>query len=186
MKFILTNRAVDIKKNYKNEKRYKIYNYQYRRHDEIYRKNKGYFCPSQIVLDLKNNIKENLLINRNFKMISMHSEDCIKYNYRNLPEVKENLNEYNDFLRLVNKYLNNITFYDIKIIKNDLFNIYKENNFKFEYNTKKINDIINNFKKNSVKFSKDYIFRENKDLNNNNFLRDYSYFLVDTIYKKKV
>ena len=57
MKYVLTNRAVDIKKPYKDQSRYKIYNCQYRRHDEIYRKNKGYFCPSQIVFDLKKKFK---------------------------------------------------------------------------------------------------------------------------------
>ena len=116
--------------------------------------------------------------------MALHSEECIKLNFKKLPVIKETFNEYNDFLKLIYHYLNNLNFFDIKVVKNDIYNIYKENNFKFEYNIKKINKILNNFKKNSIKFSKDYIFKSNMDLNNKYFLRDYSYFLVDSEHKK--
>ena len=60
-----------------------------------------------------------------------------------------------------------------------------DNQYAFPFNKKKVTDTINNYIKNSIKFQKTYIFEENKDLNGNIFLRDYSYFLADTEFFNK-
>ena len=83
--------------------------------------------------------------------------------------------------RLITKYIIDKTnFFNKKLIYNDIYKIYLDNQYAFPFNKKKVTDTINNYIKNSIKFQKAYIFEENKDLNGNIFLKDYSYFLADT------
>ena len=125
------------KKKYTDQNKYKIYNCQYRRKNEKFRVNKGNFCNSQILLEISNN--DNILINNNFKILSTLSKECIELNFQNIPEVKENLYQIDEFHKLIYKYLENITFYDIILkiiylifimIKNILLNMILKKSMK--------------------------------------------------------
>ena len=54
MKYNLTTKIRDIKKEFQNIKKYKVYSCQYRRKNEPYRKGLGKFCNSQIIIELNN------------------------------------------------------------------------------------------------------------------------------------
>lgn len=181
MRYNLTKRDVDIKKKYKNKKKYKIYSCQYRRKYEASRKHKGKFCSSQIALEINNN---NEIINKNFILLEKHSEECINHNCINLPEVKEVTLKQKEFNEKVFKFLDNITYFDNKYIKSEILKIHKGYNFNFD--NKDLNRLINNFKKNSYKFTKEYMFIQNKDKEGNFILRDYSFFLIDSGKKSKL
>ena len=76
MKFKLTTRNADIKKDFQNSNLYKIYSFINRRKDEPYRKGKGNFCSSQVLLIIIIYC-DNELKNRQFTLIEKHSQDCI-------------------------------------------------------------------------------------------------------------
>ena len=58
----------------------------------------------------------------------------------------------------VNNYLDTISFYNKKQIKNNIKKIYLDNKYKFDLEKNEINKIMLNFKNNSIKFTKQYIF----------------------------
>ena len=51
MKYNITKRNCDIKKDYKDKKRFTVYTCQYHRKYENLKNQYGYFCNAQIVLD---------------------------------------------------------------------------------------------------------------------------------------
>ena len=179
MRFNITNRTVDIKKPYRDNKKYKVFSCRYRRKDEDKRKGLGFYCNFQIIWDISKdkNINENL-INKNFILLCDHSEQCLKNNLQNLPEINELINEKKDFEIKVYKFLDKLTFYNKKYVKDELIKIYKDNNYKFKIDNNDLNRIINLFKKNSIKFTKEIIFSNNKTKDNQFFLRKYEYLLI--------
>lgn len=46
-----------------------------------------------MILYLKDVRKENELISRNIKLIENHSNECMNMNYKNYPDIKEDVNE---------------------------------------------------------------------------------------------
>lgn len=101
-------------------------------------------------------------------------------NYSSIPEIKEVIDENNYFNKLVYEYLENLTYYNKKIIKNKIIEIYNEKQFKFKLSNIHINLLINKYRNNSIKFTKQYIFNSDKLNKGNTILREYSYFLLDT------
>ena len=184
MKFKLTTRNVDIKKEFQNSNLYKIYSCINRRKDEPYRKGKGYFCSSQVLLKLKNN-GDNELINRQFTLLEKHSPDCIKLSLKHKENLKEYFNYKQTFLNEVYNYLESILIFNKKFIKIEIMKIYKNYESYFELDNKEINTIINNFKRDSIKFTKNFIFINNKDNKGNNLLQSYNYFLIYNEKKQK-
>ena len=63
-RYDLTTRQVDIPREYRGKKQFKIYSFKFRRKDEHIRKGKGNFCNAQILQDLSKNTFSNMLINR--------------------------------------------------------------------------------------------------------------------------
>jgi hypothetical protein len=113
-KYNITTRLVDIKKQYRNNKNYKIYSCQNRRKDEPIRKGQGNFCKAQILLDLSKTTTENLLINRNYRILSLHSSECIELNFNNIPMIKTDNEEKESFNNEIYHYLDKINFFNKK------------------------------------------------------------------------
>ena len=99
--------------------------------------------------------------------------------------MEEIVEEENLFKDKVFLYLDNISMYNKKQIKNNILNIYKDNKFKFPLNNNDINKIIYNFLKYSIKFTKQYMFVKDKDNKGKDFLRECNYFLGEIKNKKK-
>ena len=186
MRYNITNRKVDIKKEYRDYRKYKIFSCQYRRKKEGNKTHKGNFCNAQILYTIEDsNKKDNILINKNYKILNNHSNDCLKMNFENLPEVVENNSQKEEFMNKIYYFFDKLTFYNKKYIKDEIYKIYTCNNYTFKIDNNSINNIISNFKKNSYKFTKQYMFENNSDRNGNHILRTYKYFLIECKNKNK-
>ena len=79
MKYNITKRNCDIKKDYQEQKRFTVYTCQYHRKYENLKNQNGYFCNAQIIPD-RSYIDNNELINRSYLMIENHSNGCFILN----------------------------------------------------------------------------------------------------------
>lgn len=94
------------------------------------------------------------------------------------------INDHNVFLKKVNDYLENLTYYNKKFIRIEIRKLYDDGDYNFTIDNKDINRIINDYKNKSIKFNKEYIFLKEKN-NKKKILREYSYFLIETYNKKE-
>ena len=92
------------------------------------------FCNAQILLDLTKYNKENLLINRYYRILALHSSECIELNFNNIPIIKKNLDEKEYFWNEIFDYLEKINFFNKKIIYNDIYKFYLDKRYSFPFN----------------------------------------------------
>lgn len=51
-----------------------------------------------------------MLINRNYRILNIHSVECIELNFNKIPKIKKGTEEKEDFLTLIIDYLDKISF----------------------------------------------------------------------------
>ena len=95
------------------------------------------------------------------------------------PEIKDTINEWDEYQTYCINYLNNINgeFDKNKAIEK-FEGIHKENQYEFKFDKQKVKKIINQWMRNSLKFSMYTILEKNNSLNLNGeiFLREFRYF----------
>jgi len=95
-----------------------------------------------------------MLKNINYRILNIHSVECIEFNFNKIPKIKKETEEKEHFRTLIIDYLDKITFYNKKYVKMDIYNKYKEKFYTFPYNKKEVNRIMTNYKNNSINFLK--------------------------------
>lgn len=99
-----------------------------------------------------------MLINRNYFIFNIHSDKCIELYYNKIPIIKNEIEEKEEINKHVHEYLEIIIFYNRKNVKNYIFNLHKEKEYKFVFTNKDITLIIQNFK--IIFFFKRYRYKE--------------------------
>lgn len=109
MKYLLTIRLVDIKKNIETVKNIEFIHANLEGKMKILKTNMAISVdPKLLELLFSDN---NAIINKSYVLLEGHSEDCIKINLINLPEVKEATNEQKIFFNKVYKFFDMFFFF---------------------------------------------------------------------------
>ena len=107
----------------------------------------GNFCNAQILLDLSKNLEIDSFINKNYTTLFTHSSECIQLNYNKMPKIKDEIEKKEKYKQLIYEYLDKLSFYNDKIVKENIYEIYKDKKFHIIYEQDKINKILKDYKK---------------------------------------